>query len=166
MTPPDTTNATPLPTSLQAMAARWPTTSLPYFYAVLPVAQLVSIDIKLIAAICEQESGWNPWAMRFEPEFLQEYVAPDAGSDTERIARATSWGLMQVMGQVAREFGYDGPYLSALCEPSTGLQWGARVLARKLTRAGGNVETALLLWNGGGNKEYPAQVMARMGKYA
>jgi soluble lytic murein transglycosylase-like protein len=159
----------PFPTRVQAWpvdASRMPSMAVLLQQSIKTVALFANIEPQLICAVCEQESGWNPWAMRFEPEFLQQYVAPDVGNDTERIARATSWGLMQVMGQTAREFGFADAYLSALCLPSTGLQWGARVLARKLARAGGNVEMALLLWNGGGNKEYPAQVLARMGKYA
>ena len=27
-------------------------------------------------AVVEQESGWNPWAMRYEPAFFSKYVAP------------------------------------------------------------------------------------------
>jgi len=125
---------------------------------------------ELVCAICEQESAWNPWAMRYEPAFMSRYVAPlftnNKISATEAYARGFSWGLMQVMGQVAREHGFDDVFLSELCDPAVGLEFGCRVLSRKLAAADGNVEKALLLWNGGANRDYPARVLARTQKYA
>jgi soluble lytic murein transglycosylase-like protein len=144
----------------------WPTPSVNYFEQIRRAALLSGVAPSLICAVCEQESAWNPWAIRFEPAFWLKYAAPHGVSVTELNARATSWGLMQVLGQTAREMGFADPYLSALCDPATGLFWGSRVLARKLANAGGNVESALLLYNGGGNQNYPAEVTARMGKYA
>ncbi len=123
----------------------------------------------LVCALCEHESAWEPWAMRYEPAFLSKYVAPlytaRKISGTEAYARAFSWGLMQVMGQTAREHGFAGEFLSELCDPAVGLEIGCRVLAHKLAAAEGNVERALLLWNGGSNRDYPAQVLARSAKY-
>ena len=84
---------------------------------------------------------------------------------TEARARAFSWGLMQVMGQTARENGYAG-HLAAICEPGTGLEIGCGVLAEKLARAGGNLEQGLLAWNGGGDVSYPAEVKARIQRYS
>ncbi len=124
---------------------------------------------ELVCAVCEQESSWNSWAVRYEPGFLSRYVAPlfTAGkiSGTEAYTRSMSWGLMQVMGQVARENGFAGPFLAELCDPATGLALGCCVLARKLAAAEGNVTRALLLWNGGGDPTYPAEVLARAEKY-
>lgn len=124
---------------------------------------------ELVCAIVEQESAWNPWAIRFEPAFLSRYVAPlytnNKISATEAYARSFSWGLMQVMGQTAREHGFTGASLAELCDPVAGLEAGCRVLAAKLAAAEGNVERALLLWNGGANKEYPAQVLALTARY-
>ncbi len=179
---------------------------------------------ELVCAVVEQESGWEPHAIRYEPAFYDRYVlpmslkrafcapnglaerafcapdglaerascAPDglaeraccapngvaeraccapngvaerALSETEARARAFSWGLMQVMGETGREFGFAGKFLSALCEPQTGLEFGCKVLAHKLAVNQGNVVQALLAWNGGGNPEYPAQVLGRVEKY-
>ncbi len=124
----------------------------------------------LVCAVCEQESAWNPWAIRYEPAFYERYVAPlwERGAiptRTEATARAFSWGLMQVMGQVAREAGFAGSSLAELCDSAVGLEVGCRVLARKLAAAEGNVPRALLLWNGGGNPAYPQQVLDRAEKY-
>lgn len=131
---------------------------------------------ELICGIIEQESNWNTWAMRYEPLFYQKYIAPllihpaPSGTSaplgvTEAHARATSWGLMQVMGEVARESGFGWPYLSELCDPFVGLEEGCAIFERKLAAAEGNVRNALLLWNGGGNPDYPAQVIAKAEKY-
>jgi len=79
------------------------------------------LDPNIVCAVIEQESGWNPSAIRYEPAFMTKYVAPlyTAGkvTATEAYARSFSWGLMQIMGQVAREEGFDGEYLAQLCDP-------------------------------------------------
>ncbi len=147
-------------------------------------ARAHSLWPELVCAIIEQESAWDGWAVRYEPAFYKRYIEPQlarpnaenanqparAGraplSDTEARARAFSWGLMQVMGQVAREQGFSGRSLAQLCDPATGLGVGCRVLAAKLAAAEGNVVRALLLWNGGGNRDYPDVVLARTHRYA
>lgn len=90
----------------------------------------------LIAAIIQVESNGNCWAMRYEPAFFTRYVAGHSfpcyapcSFDTEAQGRATSWGLMQIMGQVARERGFIHPYLSALCDAETGIDYGCRHVA-------------------------------------
>jgi soluble lytic murein transglycosylase-like protein len=128
------------------------------------IAQRHGLDPTLVCAIVEQESAWNPWAMRYEPAFRQRYV-PGNLAATEATARAFSWGLMQVMGQVAREHGCRARYLSELCDPETALDIGCRVLSAKLDQAGGDLRRALLLWNGGGRPEYADEVLARVARY-
>ena len=124
---------------------------------------------ELVCAVVEQESAWNPWAVRYEPGFLARYVAPiyNAGkiSATEAYTRSISWGLMQLMGQVARELGCAAPSLAQLCDPATGLEFGCRQLRAKLDAAAGDETRALLAWNGGANRDYPAEVLARVGNY-
>ncbi len=126
------------------------------------------LDPSLVCAVVEQESGWNRCACRYEPQFYLQYVAPlriMSTNPTEAICRSMSWGLMQVMGQVAREHGYTGRYLSALCDIDTGLDIGCAVLRSKLDAVGGDVVKGLMRYNGGGNPQYATQVMARMSKY-
>jgi soluble lytic murein transglycosylase-like protein len=134
-------------------------------------AQTHSLWPELVCAIVEQESSWNRWALRYERAFYDRYVAPAMArgmipSETEAQARAFSWGLMQVMGQVARETGFAEPSLSALCDPAVGLDVGCKVFTNKLAAAGGNVSRALLLWNGGANPAYPDAVLMRTARYA
>jgi soluble lytic murein transglycosylase-like protein len=132
-------------------------------------AQAEGLEAALVCAVVEQESGWNPWAMRYEPAFFAKYVAPlytnNKVGATEAYARGISWGLMQVMGQTAREKGANSPFLSTLCDPAVGLAIGCRVLRQKLDAVGGDVRRALLAWNGGANPEYADEVLARMARY-
>jgi soluble lytic murein transglycosylase-like protein len=72
---------------------------------------------------------------------------------------------MQVMGQVAREHGFTGKFLSALCDAATGLDIGCAVLASRISAAAGNIDHALELWNGGANPDYAAEVLARLAHY-
>ena len=60
------------------------------------------LDPALVCEVVEQESAWDADAIRYEPAFRTRYVAPLELPPTEEIARSISWGLMQVMGQVAR----------------------------------------------------------------
>lgn len=125
---------------------------------------------ELVCAVIEQESLWDRWAVRYEPAFYRRYIKPLTARPaslpaSEARMRAVSWGLMQVMGQVAREHGFLGSSLARLCDPRTGLDVGCRVLAAKLAAAEGNVRRALLLWNGGGNRDYPDAILARTHKY-
>ena len=128
-----------------------------------------ALDPALVCAVVEQESAWNTWAIRYEPAFFAKYVASlytnNKVTASEAHARGFSWGLMQVMGQVARESGCDAPFLSVLCDPAQGLAIGCKVLRRKFDAVAGDTTRALLAWNGGANPAYPVQVLARRAHY-
>lgn len=139
----------------------------------ITTAQSHGLDPVLVQAVVEQESGWNPWAIRYEPAFYARYVKPLGLPETESQARSFSWGLMQIMGDVARENGFKGD-LASLCDPVNGLEFGCRKLKACLVRANAQahaddfdpVSAALEHWNGGSNPNYASQVKARMPKYA
>ncbi len=119
----------------------------------------------LICAIVEQESAWNPRALREEPAFYKRYIVPlKLIDDVEAHKRSFSYGLMQVMGQSVRELGFAGEF-EDLFDPATGLEWGCKLFQRKLLRAKGDQHLALLYWNGGGNVFYPSQVIDRIAHY-
>ena len=108
-------------------------------------AERHALDPALVCAVVEQESAWDAHAIRYEPAFRTRYVAPLGLPPTEEVARSISWGLMQVMGQVAREHGFSGKFLSALCEPAAGLDIGCAVLASKLVAARAHAAPSHLL---------------------
>jgi len=124
------------------------------------------LDRYLVCAVIEQESAWNPWAVRFEPGFLDRYVKPvdPAKPTTREILHACSFGLMQVMGLVAVGLGFSGNYLTELCDPDIGVDFGCRKL-QQCVNTHGDAETALLAYNGGGDPDYPKQVLARVAHY-
>lgn len=125
------------------------------------------LDPYLVCAVCEQESSWNPWAARFEPGFLARYVHPvnPVAPTTHEILQATSFGLMQVMGGVALELGWRGYFLTKLCDPDMGVDYGCRKLQKCFERYPGDDEKALLAYNGGGNPDYGKQVLGRTVHY-
>ena len=144
------------------------------------VAQTFELEPALVCGIVEQESGWNTWLSRYEPGFFTRYVdnsrihlaardfaraAPYTLSfETELRERAFSRGLLQVMGQTARESGFTDP-LPQLHDPETGLTVGCKYLSRLIKGRAGDIRRALLLYNGGGDPQYPDKVFARMKKY-
>ncbi|HKN60650.1 MAG TPA: transglycosylase SLT domain-containing protein [Candidatus Acidoferrales bacterium] len=129
------------------------------------VAANHKLDPAVVCAVADQESSWNPYAIRYEPAFRSRYVAPLGLPPTEEVARSISWGLMQVMGQVAREHGFSGKFLSALCDPESGLEAGCTALAAKIEIADGDITRALSLWNGGANPLYVQEVLAKLESY-
>ncbi len=109
---------------------------------------------ELIAAFVAVESGGNAYAWNPEPKYrylwdvkrnrpfrvlthaeIEDEVPPSdfpcivGDRDQEWWGQAASWGLMQVMGAVARECGYRQPYLPQLCDPADGIEFGCRHLA-------------------------------------
>jgi soluble lytic murein transglycosylase-like protein len=128
-----------------------------------------NLDPALVCAVVEQESSWNPWAMRYEPFFFAKYVSTlytnNKITASEAYARGFSWGLMQVMGQTARELGFDATFLSTLCDPEQGLTIGCKLLRKKLDAMANDTTRALQAWNGGANPTYAVQVLARLSHY-
>lgn len=111
------------------------------------------IPLELLKAIIEVESGGDPWAVRFEPEYQWFYDVEKhepwdrqstrpfpslsgVSSATEKNLQATSFGLMQIMGATAREMGFERPFLSELCEPRINLKYGCRYLVQLHRRFG------------------------------
>jgi soluble lytic murein transglycosylase-like protein len=137
---------------------------------VAPIAAQYALAPALVCAVCEQESAWNAGDVRFEPGFLKEYVLKLNLPDLVALDRATSWGLMQIMGQTAVELGYVG-LPSNLRDPATGVQFGCKKLAKCMDLHPGDLNAALEAYNGGGKLDgwhpatYAAEVQARMSQY-
>lgn len=145
----------------------------------------------LMCALVEQESRWQTWAINPEPHYRwlwdfskkapfrrvtseelsskkppKDFTAP-AGidRDAEWWSQQISWGLMQLMGAAARERGFVGKFLTELCDPQVNIEYGCLHFKVKLKAAGSDTMQALLLWNGGGNPNYPHEVISRMPRY-
>lgn len=112
------------------------------------------IDADLAIAVASVESSWNPNAVRFEPKW--KYFHSDSASfaknlgitlETEQALQAISWGLLQVMGAVARELGYAGP-IQLLSSPELGAEYGCKKLAKCLERYPHEPD-AIAAYNGG-----------------
>lgn len=93
------------------------------------------LEFNLVAAIVWKESRGNRFARRYEPAFFDRYIRNQTrgrlggywpreySEDTERHERAVSWGLMQVLGQTARELGFRGDF-AELLEIEKGIEFG------------------------------------------
>jgi hypothetical protein len=149
-------------------------------------AQQHELPPELVCAVCEEESGkrgkppgeredWNPQATRYEPGFFARYEANQFLPMDEKQGRARSYGLMQIMGETAREIGFRGDF-NQLYTPESGLEFGCIWLLNRmhlaLKRASPNIpdsdtlwRATLLLWNGGSDLAYPSRVMVRVPKY-
>lgn len=150
--------------------------------ALVTAAGMHHLDPKVVGAIVRVESAGNPYAWNPEPRYrwvwnvrtwapfralrldeVASEVAPAdfpslAGDrDQEWWAQQASWGLMQVMGAVARERGFRGLYLTQLVDPATNLDIGCGHLAALLRWAEGDLVQACAAWNGGkaGNERPP-----------
>lgn len=137
------------------------------------------LDPRLVEAVVLIESGgdtwaWNPepkyryfWNVRAKTPFRPVTPAEVAGKvppadfptlasdpDQEWWGQQASWGLMQVMGAVARELGYRGAFLTQLSDSATGLFYGCKKLKNELVWADRDARAALAAYNGGrvGNK--------------
>lgn len=165
-------------------------------HKIVATSEALGLDPLLVEAVVLQESSGNPWAWNPEPHYrwlwdvasgrpfraltpeenASEVPPPDfpaprgAPRDSEWWGQQASWGLMQIMGAVAREAGFQGTFLTQLCEPDPNLAYGCRHLKGLLDRYGGDRRKALLAYNGGPaaalqnpafNESYATEVMAR-----
>lgn len=119
------------------------------------VAPKYGLPSRLVHAIVRTESAGNRFAHRCEPSYRYlwdvranapyqvdsravakrlpppGFPAPAGISKaTEWLDQQSSWGLMQVMGAVAREYGFTG-FLCGLCDPLEGLHYGCKLLAAR-----------------------------------
>jgi hypothetical protein len=92
-------------------------------------AGVQQVPDSLVQAICQQESSMNPWALRYEPTYRWLYGDQLKMTPTERHAQMCSWGLMQVMGALARELGFQED-MPKLCVPTVNIDYGCKQLRR------------------------------------
>ena len=119
----------------------------PHIGSILSLSGRYDFDPYLVAAFCEVESGFNTYAIRYEPHY--RWLVGENLSPTEEISQKTSWGLMQVMGAVARERGLRSKYLSALTEPKIGIRFGCAHLAWFRDKKGYSGDDMIAAYNAG-----------------
>jgi soluble lytic murein transglycosylase-like protein len=111
------------------------------------------LDPLWIKAIILQESGGNPYALRYEPHYDypvdSSHLAGALGItlDTESMTQKMSWGLSQMMGGLLREIGFSG-YMGQMFVPETAISWTCKQLSRLalLSQVPADLFAA---WNGG-----------------
>ena len=147
-----------------------------YWTAIQEAATLFNLDPILVEAVVVQESAGNTDAFRFERDFWNRYLkmlSQYKDSNPRRVS--SSYGLMQVMFQVAVEEGYD-PTLAPelLFVPEIGLKFGCKRLRTLLDwadkgwptlDADRRREAALASYNGGRGGNTPGTLL-RTGGYA
>ena len=134
------------------------------------VALDLCIDPVLLRAILEVESGFDKWAVRFEMDFTYIVSAQRFARlnkithQTEIFCQKCSWGMGQIMGGTARDFGFHGP-LPELLDPDTNIFWCGMVLKKKVLRWP-NLKEHISAYNAGSpskmNPEYVAKVLKAM----
>lgn len=137
-------------------------------------AAFAGINADLFGAQVITESGGNPWAWNPEPRYryfwnvkldapFRPVTAAEVASkvppidfavlagdrDQEFWGQQVSWGLCQIMGAVARERGFKGPYLTELLRPDLNLAMGASLMRELIQWANGGQRQALAAYNGG-----------------
>lgn len=118
-------------TEIRAAAAQW------------------GLDPLLLEAQVLVESGGYTDAFRFEQGFWMNYLknkAEWAGQNARRVS--SSYGLMQIMYPVAKEIGFVGKP-EELFIPEVGLWWGCKKLKQLIEWADGDMQKALVAYNGG-----------------
>lgn len=131
-----------------------------------------SLPVELVLAICMKESSFRSYAIKYEPQY--RYLVGDQAkmAVAELLGQKHSWGLMQVMGAVAREYGFTGAF-HELWDPQIGLRYGMNHL-NKLYRRHGNWPDTIASYNAGipskvngayKNQAYVNFVLARWSEY-
>lgn len=98
-------------------------------------AQIYGIPASLVKAHAVVESNLDP-------------VAIHADSGENGSGLRTSYGLMQLEGQTARNLGFTGAWAD-LFTPGINIPLGAELIAQNLAAAGGDMEVAIAAYNEG-----------------
>lgn len=112
------------------------------------------LDVGLLRAIVQKESRGDNWAIRYEAHW-KDFHFPRVHAERLEISVATeeqlqkfSFGLMQVMGAVARQHGYKGDLQRICADPELAIELGCKHLKWLRTRC--ETESELIAsYNGG-----------------
>jgi soluble lytic murein transglycosylase-like protein len=123
-----------------------------YEHQIRRIGRFFYISPVVIQSLIRIESNFKPGATRYEPEFFLRYIKDSVVyPEVEWKELATSWGLMQIMGVVAREQGYSGA-LSNLLIPEVNLYYGVSKLSELLKKYL-KLSDAVSAYNQGNNRK-------------
>ena len=153
--------------------------------AISMAASKRGISACLLAGLVQRESAGVATAVRYEPDFIYLWDVvrgvpyrvqrpcppvppPDFRTLTGGVHVQLEWtlqkcslGACQVMGSVAREMGFAGPYLTDLFDPVVGIDLGAKKLAMLLGKY--EEDDAVSAYNAGrptdANRDYVSQIL-------
>ncbi len=138
------------------------------------------IRTELVLAMIFQESAGDRWAYRYESSYSyfynfkakralhanwkseeanREFALTELGA-TEFHAQSASWGLLQPMGAVAREYGFGGP-MPELCDPELNIRLGTKYLWQYGFKSG-KLSTTQALARYNGSEIYSAEVIDKL----
>ena len=139
-------------------------------------AAIHRLSPNLVMAIVKTESAFRADAIRYESHYKwictpdKFNTALNISVETEQELQKFSYGLMQIMGAVAREHGFVGS-MHKLLRPDIGLEYGCRHFAKYMNRYNNDVKKSIAAYNGGpgavlkngkfSNEIYVAKVMRR-----
>lgn len=105
------------------------------------------LSVSCVLAFCMAESSFGVHKIKYESHYRWLVGKEETLSIGELLGQKHSWGLMQVMGAVAREYGHKGPFTD-LWEPSLNLKYGMMHL-RKLYRRHQHWPDTIAAYNAG-----------------
>ena len=141
------------------------TVLIPYRPEIERAAKAHNVPAPLIAAVIQEESRFDQWATRAEPLYYKNrkvrraamrWIRAHPGGPnqfTELADRSRSYGLMQIMGETAREQGFASPFLAALYIPDNAIAHGATLIKRLLARYKNDTLSAISAYNQGSAKK-------------
>jgi len=116
------------------------------------------LDPYLVYAIVLTETNGNAYAVRYEPNFKwivkpEMFAIPlSLSMETETLCQKMSWGYMQIMGAVARQYGFKS-HIPELTSPQTGLAYGCQHLAA-LKKKYPEMSDYIAAYNAGSPRKY------------
>lgn len=147
--------------------------------AIKKYAEQYKLNPAIVYGVCKKESTMNPAAVRYESGYRwlykPEVTRPKFCSvSTEANMQSCSWGIMQVMGAVYREYGYTDWLSMVTGDIETQIKYGCMHLAKQLKRFG-TIDAALSAYNAGSpivekngkfkNQEYVNEVLSYSREY-
>jgi soluble lytic murein transglycosylase-like protein len=117
---------------------------------IISAASVYGLDIHLLKAQIQVESGFDANAFRYEKAFFDNYLKNNdkALSKLYGPIGACSFGMMQVILEVAMELGF-GDRPERLFIPQVGLAYGCKKMQSLLKLTNGDYNRALSAYNSG-----------------